>query len=164
MEETTRTQTEPRSERSAAIVPTYPTTHTDARARWALDAAAVVLGLASLRGDEPLRGAVHAYLCALVSWLDVAALWGASLESYQGDALASHRDAWRDTWHRFHDVTLDAGPDPGARAHELVGGALFVATGYTARELVDVVASMEHHEDRQHHLEAVRYLASVARA
>jgi hypothetical protein len=63
---------------------TYPSTHNDARARWSLDAAAVVLGLASLRGDEALRGAVRAYLCALVSWMETAALWGGLDGGFQG--------------------------------------------------------------------------------
>ena len=139
----------------------YPPTHRTARDRWALDAGAVVLGIASLRGDEALCEAVRAYLQAVVAWMDVAALWGASTRAYQGDALTSQREAWETTWHRFHDVTLDAGTDPGAQAHELVGGALFVATGFSVRELVGIVATMEHPDDRAGHIAAVRYLASV---
>mgnify|MGYP000851081287 FL=1 len=140
---------------------TYPSTHNEARARWSLDAACVVLGLASLRGDEALRGAVRAYLCALVSWMETAALWGASTVAFKGEALAAQRAAWEGAWHLFHDVTLDAGTDPGAQAHELVGGAVFVATGFTPRDLVDIVATMEHPTDRGGHLEAVRYLLAA---
>ena len=129
------------------------------RDRWSLDVASAVLGHAT---DHELRAAVRSYLDALSTWLAAAALWGASTVSASEATHAVMRAAWCGAWGLYHDTALDRGTDPHSKAHELVGGALFVACGFTARELVEAVACMSHPEDHARYLGIVQHLRAAA--
>lgn len=128
------------------------------RDRWSLDVAASVLAHAT---DHELRAAVCSYLDALSTWLSAAALWGAATAGASEASNDTWRAAWCGVWGTYHDTALDRGTDPCSQAHELVGGALFVACGFTARELVEAVACMSHPEDHARYLTIVRHLRAA---